>query len=133
VEIARFYVDFNKYSFSILKTNFKCNLCLENKAHVIFKKNNNVYYICKICSKEKIITLFHTLTIGKFNSERLLTNRHYLIVKRIKYDGLCKCKNKVEFEISKYKINHSLICQNCLKEELIPIKNYLLTLISVKE
>jgi hypothetical protein len=133
VEIARFYIDYNKYSFSIYTCDFKCELCLKNKASVIYKKNNNVYYICKTCSKTKIIEIFYLLISGKFTSGRISTNRYYYIIKRIKYNALCKCNNKVEFEISKYKINHSYVCENCLRQELIVVKNYLLTIISVKE
>ena len=133
MEIARIYLDYSKYSFSIYNTNNLCDLCLENKANILFKKNNNVYYICKTCSKAKVIEIFFKLISGKFNSTRLSTNRHYYIIKRIKYDGLCNCKNKVEYEISKYKINHSYVCGNCLKEELIKLKNYLLMIITVKE
>jgi len=133
MEIARFYVDFNKYTFSIYPAKFKCDLCLENKANLIFKKDNNMYYICKTCSKAKIIAIFHYLTNGKFSSIRVLTNRHYIIVKRIKNNGFCNCKNNVEFEFNKYKVNSNYICQDCLKEKLIEIKNYLLTVISVKK
>jgi hypothetical protein len=133
VEIARIYLDYNKYSFTIKKTNEICELCLENKANVLFNKNNNVYYICKSCSKAKIITLFYTLINGKFTSVRISTNKHYYIIKRIKHNSFCNCQNQVEFEICKYKINHNYICGNCLKQELIKIKNYLLIIITVKE
>jgi protein-arginine kinase activator protein McsA len=138
VEILRFYIDFVKYCIDLKEANLNCELCFENKSKYYFwKSENNIkygYYICKFCLKAKVIELFNNLTKGYFNSIKLLTNRHYITVKRIKYNSYCNsCKEKIEFEISKYKLKNYYLCTDCLKKELIEIKDYIMVLISVKK
>jgi protein-arginine kinase activator protein McsA len=138
MEIGRFYIDFNKYAIMLYNGNLNCDLCLENKASFYFWKiQDNIlfhYYLCRFCLKAKIIELFNNLIKGYFNSIRLITNRHYLIIKRIRHNSHCDfCKNNIEFELSRYKMKYYYICSECLKEELIKVKDYLMVIISVKK